>query len=551
MKFFKAVKFSTFAIYTDELTDSEWKNFEKSDDLFLLSSKTEKNIQYDQSCKIYYLYEWTEYYVSGLKNFTLNNRDFFFNGSVARNNIGIIFYKNYIGESRFREQVFHIKSHKIDSKELTKLLQDIDKKVKSSISLAFSSQGISKSKFTNDFGTTNYYIYHRLFNELKQNKLMTHLNYVSKNPSGHLEKVFNSKPIELVQEITPDSIIDIFSGGTNLKKIQKDLRLSQKLKGKIPMEINEYRTRISFDNAENRFIKYFIKYSVFLLNEFLKQLRQNEAENTVKNISLFDQIEKYRDDLLKLSYTPFFQNISTLSVINHANTILTRGNGYKQIYSTYINLKQTPMNFFNGNSLIELFENKSIDKLYEYICLFKLVEILYELYENKPLEWQWEKLKLVNKNFTISVSESNEQITFIFKNNSSYPKSQLLFQHTFKGSNSYSVEFRPDFTWQIFTEGKVLNYHFDAKFKLVQDKDKNQTSKNNDLTKMHSYRDGIKNTVGCFVLFPGTVKEFYLISRQYPYEGIGAFPIQYNKNFDSEIKNMMHTTLSFFKQPNV
>lgn len=39
---------------------------------------------------------------------------------------------------------------------------------------------------------------------------------------------------------------------------------------------------------------------------------------------------------------------------------------------------------------------------------------------------------------------------------------------------------------------------------------------------MHSYRDGIKNTIGAFVLFPGASPETHTISDEIPYKGIEA-----------------------------
>lgn len=149
-----------------------------------------------------------------------------------------------------------------------------------------------------------------------------------------------------------------------------------------------------------------------------------------------------------------------------------------------------------------------------------------------------------DKIYTISLSETNNGVTFSFPAKESLPQAKLLFQHSFtkRNNSSYSVNFEPDFTLQIFHVDIIYNYHFDAKFRVSND----STSKNEDLVKMHGYRDGIKNTIGAFVLFPGDHPETHQISDKLPYECIGAFPLNFNSDNDDFLKNALSQVLTFY-----
>ena len=87
---------------------------------------------------------------------------------------------------------------------------------------------------------------------------------------------------------------------------------------------------------------------------------------------------------------------------------------------------------------------------------------------------------------------------------------------------SQSLEFAPDYTLFIKTEGKESFIHFDAKYRVTE----SQGYKSEDIWKMHTYNDAIKNSLGSFVLYPGEDEDLFPDER---IAQVGAFPLNPDK----------------------
>lgn len=528
-RYCKAVKFDDFIIFSNDLTNEELEKFKNSENEELPTDVIENSIQIENDC--FFLKEWQEYGVIGI-NGKLVDKDFLFNGKLGRNNTGTIMFKNFVGTSRFKNQLFTIESDKMDSEQVDILISYVDERVKQTISMNFSAQGVNRGEFqklTERY--QNYYVYQKLYNALESNRIIPYIDRVQRYPNKQFQKHKREVSISEIQNISEDTIIDFFSGQTSLIKSER----YRKTKGYLRIALNEYYNRISIDTNENRFIKFFMSYCIIQISRFIELLESDIDENNSCNILLVEKLHEYRENFQRLLNSHFFKDVSSVSTLNYGSTVLTRQYGYKQIYSEYVNLKQVPINMFNANSLIELFENKSIDKLYEFICLFRLVDILESIYSQKSDE----TIKFNKKQplFSVGLSEENGGVEFRFSKTENLPESRILFQHSFTRANlgSYSVEFKPDFSWEIMTDDKKFRYHFDAKFRMSNF----SHSKNDDIVKMHSYRDGIEMTVGAFVLFPGENKRIYSVDCENPFSGVGAFPLNINHEHDEEIRNMM------------
>lgn len=542
MEYFKAIKFTDFIIFTEDTTDEELINLEKGFSQKILGTNKDKHIRFHSDN--YYLYEWTTYSIVGLNNNPLNKSDFFYNGEIGRHNTGTLLFKNFIGAAKFRNVTFFIESKKMDTNDFNNLIEIIDERINTTTSLIFDSKGFAQAKFKkNKERFHHFYVYQKLFNSLKKSKIIPYIQYISNHPNYQLKKDIRTTKIELIQNLSSESVIDVFSGTTPVIKAtkhNKSLGFSYKNLNIIPLEMNEHTDSISIDTNENQFVKFFINVCIRILTKFLNDLTNLDTGNIIKNSILISEIESFRKELQKHLRSNFFKDISNLNTINYSSTILTRRYGYKELYREYINLKKTPINCFDDKSLIELFQNRSVDKLYEYICLFKLVDLIQEIYKMNAVQnitFSSERI------YTVSLSEANGGVSFVFPESSKLPETRLLFQHSFSIENnlSYSVKFEPDFTLQILKNSKVYNYHFDAKFRMS----KESTSKNEDLVKMHGYRDGINNTIGAFVLFPGNSSETYIISDELPYQGVGAFPLNFDSSNDDILKDILSNILYF------
>jgi hypothetical protein len=110
------------------------------------------------------------------------------------------------------------------------------------------------------------------------------------------------------------------------------------------------------------------------------------------------------------------------------------------------------------------------------------------------------------------------------------------------GAQSWSKDYKPDISMHVRPVGEVINeenrssldvwVHFDAKYKLEvveENIDRNIEAgarvTKDDVSKMHAYRDAIRNSSGAYVLFPGTYQDkFEEFDEILP--GVGAFPLR-------------------------
>jgi uncharacterized protein len=95
----------------------------------------------------------------------------------------------------------------------------------------------------------------------------------------------------------------------------------------------------------------------------------------------------------------------------------------------------------------------------------------------------------------------------------------------FGALRSYSINLRPDI--MIRHGDRILV--FDAKYKGFFDADSTiGNAKDEDILKMHAYREAIHNIWGAFALFPGIEDQVFDKSSEFPYEGIGAIALKPN-----------------------
>ena len=157
---------------------------------------------------------------------------------------------------------------------------------------------------------------------------------------------------------------------------------------------------------------------------------------------------------------------------------------------------------------------KKVFELYEYWCYFKLIEIMESICDMK-VDFE-DIFAFTDDGMSLKLDEGIGK-AFIYNGYTV----KLLYNKTFKRSNddykSYSVKLRPDYSLEVQTNDKKYYIHFDAKYKAHVD---SETFKNEDIVKMHAYKDAISNTIGAYVLYPGSNNEIYYENE---FESVGAF----------------------------
>jgi len=319
---------------------------------------------------------------------------------------------------------------------------------------------------------------------------------------------------------------------------------------KIGASINEETT----DTPENRFIKYVLESFLFFCEEIqLKSKSGSRLHNEAQSVS--NKLEAYLQHNL-------FKEVSRSTTIKLNSPILQKKAGYREVFKNWLMFDLSAKLIWEGGEDIYAGGSKNIAKLYEYWLFFKLLEAVKETFSIQSEEYK----KLINKtNDKLGLQlKEGRQIAL----NGSYQSKerelsiQFCYNKTFGKNHDLSVEgswtlqMDPDYTLSIWPKDldikvaekteQIVHIHFDAKYK-VKDKKNNSNFKNEDVFKMHAYKDAIRRTGGAYILYPGTDEKptnFQGFHEILP--GLGAFSIRPSEensginhliNFITEIKN--------------
>ena len=253
-----------------------------------------------------------------------------------------------------------------------------------------------------------------------------------------------------------------------------------------------------------------------------------------------------------------FKEISRLDYLPLNSQVLQKKEGYKEILNYYFKLENTYNTVWKDvNNLIKGHEKKIFD-LYERWCYFQLIEILSEI---TGQEIEYEKVFRLNTESQIYDIQTgfNHKIKFDCSTKFNTPLTlELWYNKQFNGCEneekytSYSINLKPDYTILIEYEDSYKLIHFDAKYKKVlfdneEDVNKNADHTQADIAKMHAYYDGIRNSVGAYILYPGNSPETY-----YKYDNniptVGTFSLIPNnkpnkRNLKEKLEKIIEETI--------
>jgi predicted component of viral defense system (DUF524 family) len=333
----------------------------------------------------------------------------------------------------------------------------------------------------------------------------------------------------------------------------------------IPTKIDSSRKTESIDAAENRFIKNALEVFLFF------------CENCELKFEKYSTA-KFESGLLATKISTllnqsFFKQISRPTSLKLNSPVLQRKSGYREVLNAWLKFDLAAKLIWHGGDNVYDAGKKDIATLYEYWLFFTLLDLLKEVFEIEPkciaelIQFDSGQLSLNLKQGTAIAMKG------VYKSPSRNLNIQFSYNRSFGGgkpfpnSGSYTTTLRPDYTLSIWpeeiTEAKdaertelITHIHFDAKYKvknfyelISKSKDeelteeenielikeeaeevKKGTYKNQDLLKMHAYKDAIRRTGGAYVLYPGEGEKDPFRGFHELIPGLGAFVIKPNKD---------------------
>jgi hypothetical protein len=332
----------------------------------------------------------------------------------------------------------------------------------------------------------------------------------------------------------------------------------------IPGRIESERKTESTDTPENRFIKHALEVFLFF------------CENCSAKFEKYSRA-KFEAGILsaKLSnvlHQSFFKDISRPDSLQLNSPVLQRKSGYREVLNAWLKFDLAAKLIWQGGDNVYKAGKKNIASLYEYWLFFTLLDLLKEVFHIEP-KGIHELIEFDKGKISLNLKQGkNIALKGTFESDSRRLNIQFSYNRSFGGGKiyphpgSYTTTLRPDYTLSIWPfeinddkeaekQELITHIHFDAKYKvdnfyklisrskgeelsdsenedLIKEEESEEekgTFKNQDLLKMHAYKDAIRRTGGAYVLYPGNGKDDPFRGFHELIPGLGAFVLKPNK----------------------
>lgn len=375
--------------------------------------------------------------------------------------------------------------------------------------------------------------------------LMRHIMSSSKLPLAidEIAAQPHSKLLERIEFARIDEIeeadAELISDGFDPSEIVAGGPLSRMFRGYTPTALPQRHSFETLDTPENRYAKAFLEHCALLSRQLEARMgargrRASQREARAWAIAL--------DEALQHS---MWSGVGPLGHIPANSQALLRKRGYKELFRFDLSLRMSlSLAWRQGAELADglIGDIRPVNQIYEYWCFFTLREALMGLcsevgggnfisLSKDGLRIELAKGRRSECRFEFTAASGNRVLASLFYNQR-FMRSK---RRKSDWSGSYTASFDPDFSIVISPSSHPSAkhwLHFDAKYRLERkqaealfeaDEDADaadeesapaaavgdyeielaRVHKQDDLYKMHTYRDGILGTRGAYVLFPG------------------------------------------------
>ncbi|BDZ68776.1 DUF2357 domain-containing protein [Methanobacterium ferruginis] len=427
---------------------------------------------------------------------------------------GILNFRSYVGRSFFDVDIdglrsikipFEVRSKKMNyEKHYPAMIADLAKAASGLIFYEKShtfkyinfQQRVNKS-FYEDFMFLEYIF--------RPENLLSAYGYIRRDPHKILEQYIETVPTTFASTVGPTDLINIITSPENLSESKQTPSnwLSQ-MKNYVPKRISQKKYLDTRDTPENRFVKYFLE----LLNELIIEMNIYVNSNGIEGYPA-EKIREYGEIIQDYTLDGWLKDVGELYHMPSNSQVLQKKEGYREILDYFL-IFEFAFNF-QWEEVKEDIKGyqKKLSELYEYWCYLKLTEILSKLQNTKT---NYESLFDFNKKeWSIQVKRGiNSSQNFTIVNEGQELNLELTYNKTFSHNDpenyAFALPMRPDYSLRINSDDYNFLIHFDAKYKC----DLKTTFKNEDIYKMHTYKDAIKDTLGAYVLYPGRKRKFIM-----------------------------------------
>jgi uncharacterized protein len=454
-------------------------------------------------------------------------------------------FKNYTGLTRIGGINLKVENRKISDDLYESMLSYISDKYASLVFSFGSATGLEHEKTS--LGDESEYIKY-LF--LKKRLLDSRPNIdeiASLILSEPHKKLLTEERACMVDEsdtIDSSLLVNMFSGHLNFAVLAEGHPLAATALGRIlkqatgkrlyPAEARKVKKYYTFDTNENRFVLYFLMKIDQTIDNFLQKL--GGKSGTYLNPDIIKYCTTLQNKINYLLADPLWNDVGQMTFVPSHSTVLQKRDGYRHLYHLYSLLQLATRYRFLSEDFRNIIENKDVATLFEYWSFFLVKDVLDSKY--RPLQYT---VLVPPNDIEHSLKEGvcikyNNNFSLIYNYSAAGSRGVDLSQQfptVYKANNSYSHSLRPDIAVVKNNGSKLI---FDAKHKgkegaggfYGEDSDGTiEGYKEEDLDKMHTYREAIENVRGAFALYPGRKIAVYPChNAQGVFHGIGALPLR-------------------------
>lgn len=307
--------------------------------------------------------------------------------------------------------------------------------------------------------------------------------------------------------------------------------LAHALRGHLPAYVDIPRVENTFDTVENRFVLEFLKQLRGIVDrvERIARLKAKPASFWTRAVT---DCEAMRRVLGPFERHDMWNDVGRMGHVPIGSSVLQRRRGYKDVLRHHLALRAAARIPFDRSTVEKLLGLKDVATLYELWCYFAVVDAVAEVV-GRPADYA-DAMKVKDEvglghGFRVAWNEGPT----VYYNLSFTPKKSPPRQ-------SASLWLRPDIVVDVVRSGQRELHALDAKLRIdgvvasgesEEDEDDVEATplsfKNDDIAKMHAYRDALPHVRSARVLYPGNeVREFpALDANARETDGVGAIPL--------------------------
>jgi len=267
--------------------------------------------------------------------------------------------------------------------------------------------------------------------------------------------------------------------------------------------------RFIVDTPENRFVKFFLRSLLARLEQLEHCLTAADYHASYFNPDINLDITLLRQKISRVLAHALWREVGPMRTIPANSQVMQRKNGYRQLFQLFSLLRLATRCDFLSTDFENLIDLKDLPTIYEYWCFFQIKKIIDSLLVARKAYGIINSSPLTSKlSYGICVKYQNNVCLYFNKTYSgsqgiAVPDETSGYRST---GASYSHALRPDIA---VTQGSRKLF-FDAKYKgktggFYGDEQNGNIIrwKDEDIDKMHCYREAISDVCGSFVLYPG------------------------------------------------